>query len=372
MSPSAGVPVFATVAQPGLLLHERLEKLRVSGHHPVGGKREILILMAQKNLPLTRRRHLPALNGLRAFEAAGRLGGMVPAAAELGVTAAAVSHHVRQLEDWLGQALFCREPRGVRLTEAGAGLWPRLTDLLDGLDDAVAAARDHRRRETLTLVTRPSLAARWLLPRLGRMQAMMGPVELRLITSTEEVAFGAGGADLALRYYLSPPPGLACELVAIGDVFPVISPRLLAAGPRVRAARDLGRYPLIQHVPLAAGRLSEATWPEWFRRTGAGEIAFLRGPQINFTHLCLQAACDGLGIALTTMALAADLLVEGRLVRPLETVLRQPGGYYLTAPADAPDDAALAALRAWILAEMAGHLAAGEAVPAVGSESFHG
>jgi LysR family glycine cleavage system transcriptional activator len=274
---------------------------------------------------------------------------------------------VRQLEDWLGLALFRRHACGVSLTEAGAALWPRLDDLLDGLEAAIRATRASRPRASLVLSTLPSMAARWLLPRLGALQALLDPVELKLVTGTDDLPVGDGGADLVLRYCLSAPSSGVADLLAIGEVFPVLHPRLLARGPTVRAPADLARYPLIQHVPITQGRLSEATWDDWFRAGGGGMVAYERGPQINYTHLCLQAATDGVGVALTSMALAADLLAAGNLVRPLATTIRQPGGYYLVVPPATADQPAVANLRRWFKDEMNAHLALGAAAPIGGA-----
>jgi len=113
---------------------------------------------------------LPPLPAIRAFEAAARLGGFQSAGAELHVSAGAVAHHVKQLEAWLGVALFQRLARGVALTSAGHRYAEALRPLLAGLADASEAARHHGDERVVTVTSVPSLVARWLMPRLGRLR----------------------------------------------------------------------------------------------------------------------------------------------------------------------------------------------------------
>jgi LysR family glycine cleavage system transcriptional activator len=296
---------------------------------------------------------------LRAFEAAGRLGGIKLAAGELGVTPTAVSQQVKLLEDWLGVALFRRRTNGVALTAAGDAFWPKLEALFDQLAHAAGQIRPDRPRETLSIVTFPSLAVRWFMPRMGRLQAVLGPIELRLITIGPSIRINPDEFDLGLHYRI-PGDGLRAEAIAPRRVIVVMSPALRASGPPIRGPADLLHYPMVNEPPIDRHGVTDIDWPGWLARFGVRELTAPRGPTFGFHHLCLQAALDGAGIALSNVALAGDLLASGALVQPLPHGVALDDIHYLTIPERVADDPLVRTVADWIKREMAAHLAAVE------------
>jgi len=265
------------------------------------------------------RERLPPLFSLQAFEAAARLGNFSRAAAELHLTPGAVSRQVRQLEDWCGQTLFERVGNAMRLTAEGRELLARLGGPLAALHEAVYPEPTEA-RTTLQIATLGSLARAWLLPRLAHFIAQAPHV--RIVVQT----------DYAL---VRPPPRVA--LVALrhgrpedgGEV--LFQDRLLAvATPAV--ARELGsdaaRWPaerVLSHVTGDA--------PLWQNAAGMGTTA--EGPAFNDAGLTLDAAEEGLGVAVTRLSLALPRLRAGTLVQAHELLLPSPRANLLIVREDA-------------------------------------
>jgi LysR family glycine cleavage system transcriptional activator len=290
-------------------------------------------------------RILPPLNALRAFEAAGRLGSFKEAAAELHVTHGAVSQQVRLLEEWLGAPLFERHNRRVVLTPAAqtylAGIGPLFDQLSQataryGLSDAVS--------RTLTVNAPATFVLRWLVPRLANFRAAHPDVEVRIETSNEPVEALKDSYDIVIRggpdtfYGYSMRPFLSEERI------PVCSPALLKRMP-LRAPEDLGRHTLLHTSSLPR------VWPDWLARA---DVASLRPAAVlTFDHfyLTLQAAVDGMGIAMGPTALVSDDLAAGRLVAPFDGP-RLPSRSYCTYVAEAKSaDELVVLFCAWLARE---------------------
>lgn len=302
-------------------------------------------------------RRLPSLKALRAFEAAARHQSFTRAAAELFVTHAAISRHVRELEDWLGLELFRRTGRGVVLSESGRQLSIRLTPLFDGLADAVRELVADASGAALSVSVEPALATRWLVPRLGRFTALHPEIELNLDPSAELVNFRSGAAELAIRYGEGGWEDVEEELLIRLVVFPVASPDLLRRSP-LAGPDDL------RHVALLHEE-SKQWWQEWLEAAGATKVNARRGPQFQ-GHLAIEAAEAGQGVALADSVLALDALEEGWLVRPFSIDLPQ-GAYYLIRPPGMAESPAARAFRLWVRQEMAETGARFERLLAAGS-----
>jgi len=265
------------------------------------------------------RERLPPLFSLQAFEAAARLGNFSRAAAELHLTPGAVSRQVRQLEDWCGQTLFERVGNAMRLTAEGRELLARLGGPLAALHEAVYP-EPAEARTTLQIATLGSLARAWLLPRLAHFIAQAPQV--RVVVQT----------DYAL---VRPPPRVA--LVALrhgrpedgGEV--LFEDRLLAvAAPALvhELGPDAARWPaerVLSHVTGDA--------PLW--QEGAGMAAVAEGPAFNDAGLTLDAAEEGLGVAITRLSLALPRLRAGTLVQAHELLLPSPRANLLVVREDA-------------------------------------
>lgn len=295
-------------------------------------------------------RQLPPLSMLRAFEAAARHGSFAKAADELGVTHSAVSHQIRGLEDWLGQALFVRRARKVELSAVGEELAAPLTRALDIMAEAVAATQaavDENDRGPVLVSVEPAFAARWLVLRLDRFYAAHPDVQLHLVPTPDFVEFETGGADLAIRYGRADWPDLVAEKLLGSASFPVVSPSLLARGQGLQEPNDLAAYTLIHED-------SFEDWAGWLKAAGATAVDPLKGPIFDDAHLTLEAAASGQGVALADEALAAAALADGRLVRPFALTLETAAAYHVVYPKERPLRPEAEAFRNWLLKEAGG------------------
>jgi LysR family glycine cleavage system transcriptional activator len=267
-------------------------------------------------------RKLPPFPALRAFEAAARHDSFTAAAAELHVTHGAISRQVAAFEAWVGVQVFHRNGKRVKLTEDGR----RYLSKVQAAFDSIAAATDRLRDTGVVHVLRvnalPTFAMKWLLPRLSQFQRMVPNVELRLATSNAPIEM-IDGFDVAVRRGPAHWPNCASGQFLDEIEIPVCSPALLRRLP-IHTADDLAR-----HVLLHSDTRPDA-WHHWLQ--AAGVKAKCRKKQ-SFDHfyLTLQAAVDGLGVALGPMPLIDDELASGRLVAPLEGPRIDARGYWWVA-----------------------------------------
>jgi LysR family glycine cleavage system transcriptional activator len=289
-------------------------------------------------------RSLPSLNALKAFEAAARHESFTLAAAELNVTHAAISRHIRELEVWLGTKLFVRTGRGVELTEKGRSY---VVDVTRGFDVLAAAtenvsSRRRRRRQQLVVSVEPSFAALWLVPRLGRFTAANPEIELVVDSSHRLVDFARNEADIGIRYGRGVWPNVASDVLTRTHMTPVCSPALVRAR-RIREPSDLEPNLLLQEE-------TRRYWYEWLEAAGVANRISPEGPTLGL-HLTIPAAEAGQGFALADEVIAGDALVGGRLVRPFAISVAEYG-YYFVRDAARKDTKAMAAFHAWLKTEI--------------------
>lgn len=287
---------------------------------------------------------LPSLNALRAFAVAGRHLSFTRAAEELHVTQGAVSRLVKQLEADLGVALVRRGPRGLQLTEAGAAYLPALSDAFERLAAATRlVARSGRPANRLAITTLPTLAMRWFMPRLADFQRRHPEIAVDVTSADRQVDFAAEPVDVGIRYGTGDwPADLAAEFLMPETVILVASPALLQGRP-VQRPEDVRRHILLTHSTRPDA------WPEWFRAADLKAPAAIRGPAFEHFFMSIEAAVNGLGLALVPDFFVADELRTGRLVEPLPaTRLRRAGGYYLLHLRRRAREPAIQAFRDWI------------------------
>ena len=269
------------------------------------------------------------MNAVRAFEAAARLGSFKEAAAELGVTHGAVSQQIRLLEDWLGRpSLFRRSVRRVVLTPAGAAMLAEFGPALDRISAAVEQHRERRGDLPAVMLRVNALATfslRWLLPRMSRFRSEHPDIEVRLTTSNDTVDALPEPFDVVIRGGPDTFHGFASRFLLSERRLPVCSPSLLAQLPLVNVA-DLSAHTLL-HV-TSMPRL----WRDWL--TEAGQSALDPAASLTFDHfyLTIQAALDGLGVAMGPTALIADDLAAGRLVTPFPKISLPARSYFAYFP----------------------------------------
>jgi len=293
----------------------------------------------------TRRRSLPPLNALRAFEAAARLGSFKDAATELAVTHGAISRHVRLLEDWLGPpALFRRLNRRVVLTPTGAAL---LAETEPALDRLSAAAERHQARggkpppAVLRVNALATFSLRWLLPRLGQFRDRHPEIEVRLSTSNEPVDALSEAYDLIIRGGPDTFYGFTCHPFLSERRLPVCSPALLERLP-LREAADLASHTLIHTSTLPR------VWPDWLAAAGVPGLEPAATLTLDHFYLTLQAGLDGLGVAMGPTALVAEDIATGRLVAPFPSVTLPARGYHAYLPDARAGDVSAAAFSQWL------------------------
>ena len=288
-------------------------------------------------------RRLPPLGALRAFEAAARHLSFTKAGEELHVTQAAVSHQVKALEEWLGLRLFRRRGRQVFLSEAGQAY---LADVREAFDQLAAATGRLWQREAsgvLTVTTLASLAASWLVPRLGQFRTLHPEIDVRISATDDLIDFGRDDVDLAIRYGTGDWPGLEVVLLMNEDVFPVCSPALLDGPVPLREPADLQHHTLL-HDDL------QLNWKAWLDAAGVKDIDPERGPGFNLSALVVDAAVAGQGVALARSALVGHHLRAGRLVRPFDVKLPANYAYYIAYPPASRDLPKVRAFTDWLLA----------------------
>lgn len=286
---------------------------------------------------------LPSLNGLRAFEAAARHLSFTNAALELNVTQTAISHQIRRLEEELGKKLFIRQSRALKLTPEAEEYLPGIRAAFQDLRTATDRLLRNGNDRVLTVSTLTSFAVKWLLPRLGPFQEKHPDIDVRITTSTELVDFRTGNVDAAIRYGRGQWPGLRSDWLMAEELFPVCSPELMKGKQGLKRPADLERFTLLH----TASTIDD--WRLWL--TAAGLPAHVsRSPGLTFdlAFVTLQAAIDGLGVAMGHTAYVADDIAKGRLVVPFRTVLPSDAGYYFVTPLDKPVAAKIDAFRDWL------------------------
>lgn len=291
-------------------------------------------------------RRLPALNALKAFEAAARYESFTRAAEELCVTQGAVSHQVKALEAELGLKLFSRERQRLIITDAGRAYLNVVRDAFDRIANGTERLLQRQNAGALTVSTSPNFAAKWLVHRLSRFAEAHPNVDLRISASLHHVDFAREDIDLAIRHGDGQLPGLHVTRLCPEELFPVCSPKLLDGNQPLRRPADLGRHTLL-HVN------DRQDWSRWLQAANVDSVDASRGPVLNQASMAIDAAVDGQGVALARSALAAWDLLGGRLVRPFSLALPAPFSYWIVCPKATANLPKVAVFTEWLLTEAA-------------------
>ena len=291
-------------------------------------------------------RELPPLNALRAFEAAARLQSVSQAAEELSVTHGAVSRQIRALEEQLGLALFVKDGRGVKLTDAGVRLRDAASDAFERLRGACAELRQRQDDAPFVLGCPGSLLARWFIPRLDRLNRELPELRLQLSASEGELDPRRPGVDATLCFATPPwPADMQVHELDIERIGPVLSPRYAGYGrlKNAPAAALLGE-PLLHTVSRPQA------WPQWAGAQGLEPARLQQGQGFEHLYYLLEAAAAGLGVAIAPQQLVADDLAAGRLLAPWGFV-ETPARLALWVPGRVPDGRA-EQLAGWLAREL--------------------
>jgi LysR family glycine cleavage system transcriptional activator len=293
------------------------------------------------------------LPALRTFEVAARHLSFTKAAAELHITQGAVSQQIKQLEASLGFALFHRGPRNLTLTEKGEELAATAEIAFRRLFDKIEELRQEEEGGILTVSVSPSLAVKWLIPRLGRFYQLHPEVDVRIRPDPVliDVHAEADTVDMAIRFGQGPFPGLAAIPIMHETVFAVASPDLLAKGRPLRRPADLRHHVLLHSESTRLEVNSMANWEVWLTLLNATGVNAKAGPTFPSSYMLLQAAIHGQGVALTWAALADDDLRAGRLVRLFDRALEGSMSYFALTTQSAARKPKVIAFRDWLVEE---------------------
>jgi len=298
---------------------------------------------------------LPGTRALRTFEAAARHLNFTRAADELGLTPAAVSHQIKEIEDQLDLVLFTRTSRTIRLTEAGNVLLEASIDALDLLNRAVSRARKMTRGTSLLKVTLDAqFATKWLMRRVDDFRQQKPGIELRFDITYDVRDFERDDVDIGIRFGTGKYPGIIAHRLFENIIIPVCSPALLASGPPLKEPRDLFNHTLA-HIEWSRQGVTWPNWRMWMQAAGVDDFDDSRTLVFGSSTDATQAALDGNAVALADFAMVANDLSQGRLVRPFELGIKVAPefAYFLVYPETAKDDARVVAFREWLTEEAA-------------------
>jgi len=290
------------------------------------------------------RRLLPPLNALRMFEAVARRSSFTQAAAELGITQAAVSRQIKRLEEEIGVVLFQRHHRTIELTRPGARLHQVVRRSLDEIAAAVDAMRDPRGEPTLAISVSPYFSSTWLTPRLPAFSRLHPKIGLSLHHSYHPPDYRREAFDLGINWGDGRWKGIVAEKVLTGALAPMLSPRLLRRRKSLQPADLLG-FTLLYEFDIAH-------WRAWLAEAGIDLPDGAKSLRIDDSHALRQAALDGQGVALFFWGLAQRDLATGRLVQPFAARLEHGDQYFLNYPRHAIRRREVKLFRNWLTAEI--------------------
>ena len=289
-------------------------------------------------------RRLPPLNALRAFEVAARLGSFSAAASELGVTHGAISRKVAALEAWFGHRLFVRAGRGLALNGPGRTFATEVSGIFDRLAEASARHGPAPDLTILRIDSPATFAMRWLIPRLARFHEAHPDTQVDVVTTVTFADGLRGGYDLAIR---RGPKGWdhhhATRFLDEADT--------LIASPQLLAARPLRSLDALAGHTLLSTETRPGDWPDWLEAAGLGLVPQARVVRLDHFFVTLQAATDGLGLAIGPFPVLDGDIAAGRFVTPFPATRVPRESYYALVPDDADKTRALRALLRWLVAE---------------------
>ena len=283
------------------------------------------------------RQFLP-LNGLRAFEASARHLSFTRAAIELCVTQAAVSQQVKGLEKRLGVALFQRLPRGLKITAEGEALLPTVTSSFDQMATTLDRIEAGQVRELLFLGVVGTFAVGWLLPRLQAFQKRHPFIDVRVSTNNNRVDMAAEGLDFAIRFGQGSWHGTDAFRLFDAPLSPLCTPKLAET---LKAPADL-----MEATLLRSYRADE--WSSWFAAAGVTPAAQVNAGIVFDTSLgMMEAALQGLGVALAPPSMFSRHLASGAVVQPFPVTISL-GSYWLTRLQSKPPTPAMQVISDWL------------------------
>jgi DNA-binding transcriptional LysR family regulator len=293
-------------------------------------------------------RHLiPSAGNLVIFECAGRLASFTAAAQELGMSQAAVSYGIRNLESQLGIALFYRTHRRIGLTEAGQRFYYDVALGLGHIRQSVEAIAAVTMTGHVTLSVSTAFAAMWMVPRLAEVREALSNIELRLHTSDRDLDIVAENIPLGIRGG-NPAnwPGYNSQIFASEEIIAVAS---LAYVERFGTTENVQAFANHNLIHLEEPWREAATWAQWLASAGAALPTKNRSLAINDYVSVIQAALNGQGIALGWRHLVDPMIADGRLVRISDHTLITGSAFHVVWQKDRPLSANATKVRDWLV-----------------------
>ncbi|MEK7266556.1 MAG: transcriptional regulator GcvA [Pseudomonadota bacterium] len=291
-------------------------------------------------------RRLPPLVSLRVFESVARHLSFTKAADDLHVTQAAVSHQIKNLEEWLATPLFLRLNRSIKLTKEGEAFAAALSAAFDTIADATDAIVKNTGVQAINIATFDSIAANWLAPRIKKFQTRYPDLAIKIMTHNAYSDFADGDIDVEIRYGAGDWSNFHVVKIADEDIFPVCSPKLIGRRKRPLSVADLSDYGLIHDEMVME-------WTDWIDAAGGSTDKAAKGLRYNHSHIVIRAAIAGEGMALGRSLLVADEIAAGRLIAPFEFKMRSKYAYYLVRPKEHAEKSWAIAFEEWLLLEAA-------------------
>ena len=288
---------------------------------------------------------------LHVFSCAARHLSFTRCAEELHITPGAVSQQIRQLEERLGFRLFLRRARGVELSAEGQRLALTVNEAYGSIDAELRRLDAGEIRGTLRLRSIPSFLAKWLTPRLPRLQQRFPDIQLRLVAEDSNQALHEGDFDLAIDLNDGSYPGMYSTPLLDEEIFPVCSPTLLRGRPPLHGPGDLVHYPLLHDITAWRGSSEYAEWEFYLQAIGAEGLDVRRGHTFNRNHLTIEAAIAGIGVAIARRTLLNDELERGTLIVPFGAPVPNHKRYVLLYSAGTLAHPSARAVHDWLVEE---------------------
>jgi LysR family transcriptional regulator, glycine cleavage system transcriptional activator len=287
-----------------------------------------------------------SIRGLRAFCTAARYESFRAAGEELHITASAVSHQMKKLEEALGEQLFERGNREVKLSLVGALLYRELSPLIEQLDAVVSKYHSRAARSSIRISVQPFFASEFFIPRLHEFTEANPEIDIHVGTSDESAEKHPADADLSIRLFRAPPPDMQADLL-----FPL---RMVPAGSAefkrrlaVRNGKILGDFPIIVHETYPKA------WQQWEKSSGVTLPENSKATRFDSMIAVVRAAQRGIGAALVPVPLGDLWFEEGSIVRLFEQEVVAEVSYYLACSENRVADESVVLFRDWILRNFA-------------------
>ncbi|MCB2129432.1 MAG: LysR family transcriptional regulator [Rhodobacteraceae bacterium] len=275
---------------------------------------------------------LPPLNAIKVFEAAARNGSFVAAAAELGVSPAAVSMQIRKLEAFLGKDLFIRGNNSIVMTDAGQLIYPRMAQALTEISQTTERILDYDIRSSVVISTLQSVSDRWLVPNVADFANRHPTLGIEIRIDNDPVDFAKDRIDLRVtlgdRFY----PGLSSVHLFHDEVTPICAPDFLAQGQAGNMLMDIPDARFVR-IEWGGSYASYPTWSDWFKKAGHKRALDPRvGIRVGGAGIAAAVALRGGGIMLGSRRLLAQELRAGSLIAPFDVALAMPQPYHAVLP----------------------------------------